>query len=195
MNILLENAIEKYPVSCKLRDGVNCVVRPVGKGDVVDLQRLFLAVPEEERLFVKRPVTNRVLFQKWCQDADFERNLPLLMLDGKQVVGQATLHQRNGGWKRHIGLVTTLTHPEYRGRDVAKILVEQLVGIAREVALRSLEVEINGERDVTIRALEHLGFQRLYHLPDYILDMTAKTHDYIVMGMDLVTDEEFAGMG
>ena len=32
--------------------------------------------------------------------ADFQRNLPLLMLDGAKVIGEATLHQRGGGWKR-----------------------------------------------------------------------------------------------
>ena len=45
------------------------------------------------------------------------------MLHGKKIIGEATLHQRVGGWKRHVGLITVLTHPEYRGRDVAKILV------------------------------------------------------------------------
>ena len=195
MNILLENAIEQYPATFKCRDGTDCTIRPVGKRDEVKLQKFFLAVPEEERLFIKQPVTNRALFQDWCRNADFEQNLPLLMLHGHKVIGEATLHQRNGGWKRHIGLITVLTHPEYRGRDVAKILVEQLVSIAREVGLRRLEAELNGERKVAIRALEDLGFQKLYCLHDYVLDMRARTHDYVVLGMSLVTEEEYAGIG
>ena len=195
MNILLENAIEKYPARFKCRDGTDCTIRPVGKRDEVKLQKFFLAVPEEERLFIKQPVTNRALLQEWCRHADFEQNLPILMLHGQTVIGEATLHQRNGGWKRHIGLVTVLTHPEFRGRDVAKILVDQLVGIAREVGLRRLEAEFNGERQVAIRALEDLGFQKLYCLHDYVLDMSAQTHDYVVMGMSLGTDEEYAGIG
>ena len=31
-----------------------------------------------------------------------------------QVLAEGTLHFRNGGWKKHIGLITVLTHPDYR---------------------------------------------------------------------------------
>jgi len=131
---------------------------------------------------------------EWCCRADFEENLPLLMLHGQIVVGEVTLHQRLGGWKRHIGMVTVLTHPEYRGRDVAKILVQEIVTVAGHLGLEKLEVELNGERQVAIRAMEHLGFHELYHLPDYVVDMESRPHDYVVMGMNLRVDEEYAGM-
>ena len=32
-------------------------------------------------------------------------------------------------------------------------------------------------------------------LEDYVQDMQAIQHDYVLMGMDLKTDEEYAGMG
>jgi GNAT superfamily N-acetyltransferase len=88
-----------------------------------------------------------------------------------------------------------LTHPQYRGRDVAKILVAEQVEIARVLGLRRLEAELNGERKVAIRALEQIGFQHLMKLEDYVLDMKAVTHDYVLMGMDLRVDEEYAGVG
>ena len=193
--MMLEYALEKFPISMKLRDGTECVVRPLGKRDETRLHKFFLAVPEEERLFIKQPVFDREMFKEWCRHADFERNLPLLMLHGQKIIGEATLHQRFGGWKRHIGLITVLTHPQYRGRDVAKILVAEQVEIARILGLRRLEAELNGERKVAIRALEQIGFQHLMKLEDYVLDMKAITHDYVLMGMDLKTDEEYAGVG
>src|SRR5208283_881116 len=181
--MMLEYALEKFPVSMKLRDGTECVVRPLGKRDETRLHKFFLAVPEEERLFIKQPVFDREMFKEWCRHADFERNLPLLMLHGQKIIGEATLHQRGGGWKRHIGLVTVLTHVQYHGRDVAKILVAELIEIARYCGLGKLESELNGERKVAIRALEQLGFSALMHLPDYVLDMKAVPHDYVIMGM------------
>jgi RimJ/RimL family protein N-acetyltransferase len=191
----LEYAIEKYPVQVSLRDGLKCVVRPLGKRDEARLQRFFLTVPEEERLFVKQPVSDRRLFHDWCRHLDFERNLPLIMLDGIKIIGEATLHQRSGGWKRHVGVVTVLTHPAYRGRDVAKILVSEIVDAARYLGLKKLEAELNGERSVAIRALETLGFRQLLRLPEYVLDMKAQPHDYVVLGMDLITAEDYAVAG
>jgi len=74
-----------------------------------------------------------------------------------------------------------LTHPQYRGRDVAKILVAELIEIAHHAGLRKLEAELNGERRVAIRALAQLGFPRMMYLTDYVMDMKAVTHDYVLM--------------
>lgn len=195
MNVLLESALSKFPLKLKLRDGTECVVRPLGRKDSAKLHKFFLAVPEEERLFIKQPVTDRSLVDQWCRRLDYESNLPLLMLDGTKVIGQATLHQRAGGWRRHIGVVTVLTHPGYRGRDVARLLVGEVIEIARHLGLKKLEARLNGERTVAIRALEMLGFRTLMRLPDYVMDMQCCMHDYVFMGMDLTTDEEYAGIG
>jgi GNAT superfamily N-acetyltransferase len=192
---MIEIALEKFPISLKLRDGTAVVVRPLAKRDEARLHKFFLAVPEEERLFIKQPIFGRDMFRDWCRHADFERNLPLLMLHGTKIIGEATLHQRIGGWKRHIGLISVLTHPGYRGRDVAKILVAEQVQIARVLGVRKLEAELNGERNVAIRALEEIGFSELMRLEDYVLDMKAVPHDLILMGMNLKVDEEYAGVG
>jgi RimJ/RimL family protein N-acetyltransferase len=117
------------------------------------------------------------------------------MLHGTKVIGEVTLHQRLGGWKRHVGLLTFLTHPDYRGRDVAKALVEEAVQIARHLELKKLEAELNGERTVAIKALEQIGFRELMRLSDYVCDMNGESHDYVFMGMDLLTDEEYAAAG
>jgi RimJ/RimL family protein N-acetyltransferase len=193
--VRLEYALEKFPVSLKLRDGTAVVLRPVSRRDEVRLHKFFVTVPEEERLFIKKPVFARTLFREWFRQLDLEESLVLLMLHGQKVVGEATLRQRPGGWKRHIGVVTVLTHPDYRGRDVAKILVTEQVEIARALGLRKLECELNGERKVAIRALEDLGFHYLMHQEDYVVDMKAVPHDYILMGLDLKVDEEYAGVG
>jgi hypothetical protein len=36
-----------------------------------------------------------------------------------------------------------------------------------------------------------LGFSQLMRLEDYVKDMQAISHDYILMGLDLRTDEEY----
>ena len=188
-----ESVLEKYPLSLKLRDGTSVVVRPLGRRDEVRLHKFLLTVPEEERLFIKQSLVDRATIREWCCQPDFERNLPLLMLHGQKIIGEATLHQRPGGWKRHIGLITLLTHPEYRGRAVSKILVSELIEIARNCGLRRLEAEVNGERKIALDVLSQLGFSKLMNLPDYVLDMKAVTHDYVLLGANLRVDFDYAG--
>jgi len=193
--IKLEYVLEKFPVSMKLRDGTSATLRPLSRKDEKALHKFFLSVPEEERLFIKKSILDRAMFHEWLRHPDAEESLMLLMFHGRKIIGKATLRQRPGGWKRHVGSVTVLTHPEYRGRDVAKILVTEQIEIARALGLRKLEAELNGERKVAIRALQDIGFQQLMHQEDYVLDMKAVTHDYLLMGMDLKVDEEYAGVG
>lgn len=193
--MMLEYALEKFPTTLKLRDGTPVVVRPIGKRDEVRLHKFLMSVPEEERLFIKQSLSDPMTIREWCRHPDFDRNLPLLMLRGNKVIGEATLHRRIGGWKRHIGLITLLTHPDFRGLDISKLLVTELMQIARHCSLRRLEAELNGERKIAIRVLAQLGFNELMRLEDYVLDMKAITHDYVVMGIDLKTDEEYAGVG
>ncbi|HMP82636.1 MAG TPA: GNAT family N-acetyltransferase [Verrucomicrobiota bacterium] len=193
--MLLEDTLDKYPWHTELRDGTPVVVRPLNRRDDGLLQKFFLTVPDEERLFVKQPITDRTLFRQWCRQPDFERNLPLLMFHGRKIIGEATLHQRGGGWKRHIGLITLLTHPQYRGRDVSKILVRDLIDIARHCGLHALEAEVNGERKIALQVLAQLGFNELMRLEDYVMDMKAVKHDYVLLGRALRVEEEYAGVG
>ena len=193
--MLADHILEKFPLAARLRDGTPVTLRPLGKRDDARLHRLLLAVPEEERLFIKQPVFERTVVRDWCRHADYERNLPLLVLHGQKVIGEATLHQRFGGWKRHIGLLTLLTDPEYRGRDVSKLLVGELIEIAKHCGLRRLEAEVNGERKIALQVLSQFGFNKLMDIENYVLDMKAVPHDYVLLGLDLKTDEEYAGVG
>src|SRR3954467_2563427 len=109
--MLPDYVLEKFPFSTRLRDGTPVTVRLLGRRDAAKLQKFLLGVPEEERLFIKQPISDPSVVQQWCRLADFDRNLPLMVLHGQKVIGEATLHRRFGGWKRHVGMITLLTHP------------------------------------------------------------------------------------
>ena len=191
----LELELQKYPKDITLKDSSKCKLRPLRKDDEKSFHQFFLAVPEAERMFIKHRVVEPQVIRDWCQNIDLGRNLPLLaFIDGK-IAGDATLHQQLGGWKRHIGRVSVLVHPKYRGRGLARALVTEIVHIARNLSLKKVEAEFIGEQEAAIKMFALLGFSNLVRLPDYVKDMQAIDHDYILMGLELKTDEEYAGMG
>ncbi|MCL4181714.1 MAG: GNAT family N-acetyltransferase [Verrucomicrobia bacterium] len=193
---MLDDVLEDYPKELGLREGLHCVVRPLEPTDEQAFHRFFLAVPESERLFIKHRVIEPGVIAGWCQHIDLGHHLPLLGLaaDG-EVLAAATLHQQLGGWKRHIGRVSVLVHPDFRGRGLARGLITETIDISRRIGLQQLEAEFIGEQETAMKMFALLGFQPLLRLPDYVKDMQAHRHDYVLMGLDLETDEEYAGMG
>ena len=191
----LEIEIQKYPKEIKLKDGSKCKLRPLRKDDEKHFHAFFVGVPEPERMFIKHRVIDPEVIQDWCQNIDLGRNLPLLALMDGKIVADATLHQQLGGWKRHIGRVSVLVHPKYRGRGLARALVSEIVGIARNLSLEKVEAEFIGDQEAAIKMFALLGFSNLVRLENYVKDMQAISHDYVLMGVQLKTDEEYAGMG
>jgi RimJ/RimL family protein N-acetyltransferase len=192
----LDGILEKFPRDVRLKGGLSCAERPLSRGDQEKLHRFFSAVPERERMFIKHRVTDPAVIREWCEQIDLGRNFPLLALgaDG-QILGVGTLHQQLGGWKRHIGRVSVLIHPKFRGLGIAKELVTECVEIASQMGLQKVEAEFFGDQEAAMKVFALLGFRVLAKIPDYVKDMQAITHDFVLMGLDLITDEEYAGVG
>jgi GNAT superfamily N-acetyltransferase len=191
----LELELQKFPKDIKLKDGSKVTLRPLRKTDEKNFHELFLGIPEPERMFIKHRVTELSVIHDWCQNIDLGRKLPLVAVQGGKILGDATLHQQLGGWKRHIGRVSVLVHPQYRGKGLARALVGEIVDIARNVGLEKVEAEFIGDQEAAIHMFAMLGFSQLLRLEDYVKDMQAISHDYVFMGLDLHGDEEYAGVG
>src|SRR5881296_359776 len=134
----LEYELQKFPREIKLKDGSASRLRPLRKDDEKAFHEFFLAIPEPERMFIKHRVQDIAVIRDWCQNIDLGRNLPLLAVTKDKILGVATLHQQLGGWKRHIGRVSVLVHPQARGRGIARALIAEIVDIARTGGLEKV---------------------------------------------------------
>lgn len=195
MSYTIEFELQEFPKTVKLKDGKKAILRPLVKTDEQDFHKLFLDIPERERMFIKHRVTDIKVIRNWCRNIDYGHNLPIVAVMGGKIVGNATLHQQLGGWKRHVGRVSVLVHPKFRGRGLARKLVTEMAELARQAGLEKIEAEFIGEQEAAVHMFAMLGFSQLMRLDDYVKDMQAIPHDYILMGLNLKTDEEYAGVG
>lgn len=191
----LDVALDDYPKELELKTGFRCTLRPLEATDEMAFHEFFLAVPTEERMFIKHRVTDPSVIHDWCQNIDLGRNLPLLALLDGRILAAATLHQQLGGWKRHIGRVSVMVHPQFRGRGLARALVHEIIDLSRQLGLEKVEAEFIGEQTAAMRIFGLIGFLPLCRLSDYVKDQQGITHDYFLLGLDLKTDEEYTGMG
>jgi L-amino acid N-acyltransferase YncA len=193
MSIELE--VQKFPKRIVLKDDFQAELRPLKKDDEKEFHQFFLDVPGQEHMFIKHRVTEPQVIRDWCQNIDLGHNFPLLAIVDQKIVGCATLHQQFGGWKRHIGRVSVLVLPQHRGRGLARAMVTEITHISRNVGLHRIEAEFIGGQAAAIKMFAMLGFSNLARFEDYVKDMQGVTHDYVLMGLILKVDEEYAGVG
>ena len=190
-----ELALKEIATEFTTDDGVEVQIRPIQSSDEKPLLSFFKNLPQPELMFFKHRVTAPDVIKGWCANIDLGTNLPLLAIDNGAIVAVATLHQKLGGWKRHIGRLSASVLTKYRQKGIAGQLVQALVDVARMSGLSKVEAEFIGMQEGGQKLFAILGFTHLIKLEDYVQDMQAIDHDYVLMGMDLMTDEEYAGMG
>jgi GNAT superfamily N-acetyltransferase len=191
----IESALEHYPKVVALKGGVSVNLRPLVSTDYKALNAFYKALPSEDLIFLKERISDSKVIRRWCSKIDYGRTLHLLALADERIAGLASLDQDLAGWKRHIGRLNVHTLPEFRGKGIGRYLVNAIIDIARQAGLTRLEAELFDKQQPAIRMFGLLGFSNLLCAPDYVKDMQAGTHDYILMSMKLITEEEYAGMG
>lgn len=190
-----ELALKDIDKSFTSDDGIAIEIRPLQISDEKALLGFFKNLPQPEVMFFKRRVTDPDVIKSWCENIELDSRLPLLALHEGKIVAVASLLQNKGGWKRHIGRISQSILPKYRQKGIAGKLVQELVDVARMAGLQKVEAEFIDKQEGGQKLFALLGFTHLLKLEDYVQDMQAINHDYVLMGMDLKTDEEYAGMG
>ena len=190
-----ELALKDIDKSFTSDDGITIEIRPLQASDEKALLGFFKNLPQPEVMFFKRRVTDPDVIKSWCENIELDSRLPLLALHEGKIIAVASLLQNKGGWKRHIGRISQSILPKYRQKGIAGKLVQELVDVARMAGLQKVEAEFIDKQEGGQKLFALLGFTHLLKLEDYVQDMQAINHDYILMGMDLKTDEEYAGMG
>ncbi|MDG2215122.1 MAG: GNAT family N-acetyltransferase [Verrucomicrobiota bacterium] len=190
-----ELALKEIDKSFTADDGIVIEIRPLEAGDEKPLLSFFKNLPQPEVMFFKRRVSDPEVIKSWCENIELDSRLPLLALHEGKVVAISSLLQNKGGWKRHIGRISQSILPKYRQKGIAGKLVQELVDVARMAGLQKVEAEFIDKQEGGQKLFALLGFTHLLRLEDYVQDMQAINHDYVLMGMDLKTDEEYAGMG
>ena len=187
---MLEDALERYPLMQVLDDGLGCTIRPLTLEDEASFVSFLHVVPEIERLFIKQRLGTPDFRKEWCRDLDYDSSLTLVAIAHNHLIGTITLQQRQGGWKRQIGRVHTLTHPEYRDVGVSGMLIREVIEVALHCGLQRLEAEFNGERASAIHCFEMAGFREMLRMRNYLKDMQGGTHDWVLLGMSIRPDPD-----
>lgn len=176
-----------YPKKVTLRDGTALTLRPMVREDADGLLQFFLSVPEQERWFLKEDVTSPRTVQRWADEIDYKRSLPILALtDDGRIVADAVLIRRRGGSRAHVGEYRVVVAPDFRQRGLGVTLIRELCDIANDAGLEKVVAEmVVGAEDSAIKAAEWLGFYKVATLEGMAKDQGGRDCDVVIMAMPL----------
>lgn len=176
---------DRFPMEAVLRNGKRLLIRPFTESDVDGLHEFFQRLPVEVRRFAWDKIDDRSLVESWGRNLDYNRVLPLLALDGRKVVADATLHRREGSPLRLVGRIKWLLDPEYRGQGLGTTLVSTFISIAGGNGLRHLTCMLADEAEAdAIDTLRDLGFEE-HRLSGYGADPDGNPHDMVKLVLKL----------
>ncbi len=172
-----------------LKDGTRVILRPMVKEDREKLLAFFQGLDEKDLLFLRSDVRDPAVIDHWVHNIDYQRVFPLLAEAAGRIVGDATLHMRKVGWKRHLGNVRVVVAKDYQGRGLGTLLINEIVELAEEFGLEKLIAEIHLQAQSALVAFKHAGFVTKAVFEDLVKDPWGKSSDLVVMVCDVQARE------
>jgi L-amino acid N-acyltransferase YncA len=172
---------EAYPKEVTLKDGASLTLRPMTRDDQYAIYSFFISLPEENRRWLGNDVTDRKLLEKWARNLNYDRVLPILAEYDGRVVANATLHFHTFGWGRHIAEVRITITPEFQGRGLGALLLQELSQLAAAHQVKKLLARIVTTQRGVIKAFEKAGFGLVTELKNYVKDIQQKRYADIAL--------------
>jgi RimJ/RimL family protein N-acetyltransferase len=116
---------------------------------------------------------------------NYHRCFPLVAEAEGRIVGDATLHMRKVGWKRHLGNVRVVVAKDYQNRGLGTLLINELVELAGEFGLEKLVAEIHLQAVAALNVFKKAGFSVKAVFEDLVKDPQGRSSDLVVMVCDV----------
>jgi L-amino acid N-acyltransferase YncA len=171
-----------------LRDGARVLIRPLTKDDREGLIGLFTPVTKDELRFMRHEVSDPNVINSWIDNLDYDQVFPLAAVVGDRIVGDGTLHFRQGA-ARHRGEVRIFLAKDFRRRGLGMKLTQAIIEIAKRRSLYLLEVQIVRDLSNDIKAMERVGFEVNCAFEDYYMLPDGELRDVVHMILRLRSPE------
>lgn len=151
-----------------LKDGGRVLLRPLTQEDQHALINFYASTSEEDRRYTRHNVSNPEVINRWVDELDYDKVLPLIAVVGDHIVGSSTLHF-NQGPARHRAEIRIFLAKEVRRRGVGSRMLQSLIELAKRRSIYLLEVQILNDQTHIIKAFQNLGFEIKCTLDDYFM--------------------------
>lgn len=175
----------KYPRPLPFA-GREAVLRYMERSDEPAVLAFARTLPTHDLLFLPRDITQPKVLAAWTGEVERGALTTLLAVDGKDVIGCATLASDPLSWSPHVGEVRVVNSPRVRGLGVGRMLTQEIFTVALGMGLKKLTAQMTIDQRGAIAVFESLGFRGEALLRGHVRDHDGNTHDIVVLSHDVV---------
>ncbi|MEJ2656446.1 MAG: GNAT family N-acetyltransferase [Desulfobacterales bacterium] len=169
----------------KLKDGSEVLLRPMVKSDRKTLGDFFNRLTPSVLQYVRNDVTNPKVLDQWFDQLNYERVFPLLAFKDDKVVANATLHRVAYGWRKHLGTIRIVVEPDFHGKGLGTLMINELVDLALEFGLEKLMVEFPLRAHGALAMFKKAGFSPRGVIEGLMKGRHGEDLDIVIMVMDV----------
>jgi RimJ/RimL family protein N-acetyltransferase len=186
---MLEKQDLIYRQVVTLRDGARILLRPLVKEDRQALLELFSPVSKEDKRYFRTNIADPEAVGRWVDNLDYDKVLPIVAVSGDRLVGDATLHFKQGP-ARHRAEIRIFLAKDFRQRGLGGRMLQALIDLAKRRSLYLLEVEIVSDQTHIIKAFQKAGFSLKCVFDDYFMLPDGELHDLAHLILRLRAEED-----
>jgi L-amino acid N-acyltransferase YncA len=164
-----------------LKNNVKVTIREMTTQDVDRSLAFFQALPEDDRAYLRRPVTDREAVTRRIDAMTMGRVLRLVAVVDDEIVADGALELATQGWKEHIAEIRLIVARPYQGKGLGELMAMELYNLASRRRVEEILVEMMGPQAGVQRIFKRLGFQKVAEIQQFVKDIHGEKQDLILM--------------
>ena len=180
----MSEANRSYPRSAAYGDTQVEIARMTG-ADRAALVGFVATLSAHDLLFVPRDLGHPKVIDAWMRSLDAGELVSLVAREGARMIGCTAIVVDELSWSRHVGELRVLVAPDWRGRGLGRLLIQECFAQALELGLRKLVAQMTVDQRSAIALFEELGFRPEALLARHVADREGRLHDLVLLGHDV----------
>ncbi|MFB3777203.1 MAG: N-acetyltransferase family protein [Bryobacteraceae bacterium] len=169
------------PRTVKLKDGKEVLIRAMTRGDLEGSFAFFRALPEENRLSLRRDMSIREVIEERIREMEEGAVKRLVGIADGAIVADGALEFSHFGWERHIAELRLFVATAYQRKGLGMLMAGALYDLAGSAGIEEIVVKMMANQMAALRIFHKLGFRQEVVLRDYVKDMKGNRRDLVMM--------------
>jgi L-amino acid N-acyltransferase YncA len=165
----------------KLKDNQEVLIRPMQRDDLEASFAFFRALPEENRLSLRRDLSIREVIEERIREMEEGGVKRLVAVADEIIVADGALEFSHFGWERHLAELRLFVATRFQRKGLGLMMAGALYDLAGSAGIEEIVVKVMASQAAALRIFDKLGFRQEVVLRGYVKDMRGNRKDLVLM--------------